>query len=628
MSADVTAGAGLTFRRARAFLSNPMGVVAGGVLLSIVVASVLAPLLAPQDPNLVVLSEALRPPSADHPLGTDGNGRDILSRLLWGGRVSLQAGTIMVVTALLCGVPAGLLAGYHGRWFDGLSSWFSNMLMSLPEILIIIVVIASLGSGLAPTMITLGVLASPDIFRLTRSAVIGVREELYFDAARVAGLSDVRIIFRHVLSVVLGPVLVRSSFIFGMAIIVQSGLEFLGFGDPQRPSWGGELSNAFQNFQRAPELVVAPGVAIGLTVMALVLFGAALADSLGTGRRTKARRRAGLSPAKDDATVTPTVSPTVTPHPDPATPATTAPATAVPAADPSAADTYGTDAPAVVPAPPDALLRVENLAVRYVAEDGNPKTVVRDVSLHVARGEVLGLVGESGSGKSQTSFAVLGLLPPDAHVSARHLSLDGRSLVGLSEREMQKLRGQKMAYVPQEPMSNLDPSFTVGAQLTKPIRRKLGLSRRAATDRALHLLERVGIPDPARTLAAYPHQLSGGMAQRVLIAGAVSCDPELLIADEPTTALDVTVQAEVLELLRDLQRERNMGLVLVTHNLGVVADICDRVAVMRDGLVVEQRPVADLFADPRHEYTRMLLDSTLDDAPPRRARDHRQEVSS
>ncbi|WP_431935927.1 dipeptide/oligopeptide/nickel ABC transporter permease/ATP-binding protein [Micromonospora sp. RP3T] len=604
MSADTTVRAGRTSRRLRAFLGNPMGVVAGTVLLAIVAASVLAPLLAPQDPNLVVLSEALRPPSGDHPLGTDGNGRDILSRLLWGGRVSLQAGAIMVTVALLCGIPAGLLAGYRAKWFDGVSSWIFNMLMSLPEILIIIVVIASLGSGLAPTMITLGVLASPDIFRLTRSAVIGVREELYFDAARVAGLSDVRIIFRHVLSVVLGPVLVRSSFIFGMAIIVQSGLEFLGFGDPQRPSWGGELSNAFQNFHRAPELVIAPGVAIGLTVMALVLFGTALADSLGISLRRKTRR--ATRPARTDDTPVDRIETGETP------------------ADRAAAG----DAPVPAAPPADTLLHVEDLAVRYVAEDGTTKEVVRGVSLHVARGEVLGLVGESGSGKSQTSFAILGLLPPDATVSARQLALDGQSLVELGESELRKLRGTRMAYVPQEPMSNLDPSFTIGAQLTKPMRHRLGLSRKAATARALDLLDRVGIPDPPRTLAAHPHQLSGGMAQRVLIAGAVSCDPELLIADEPTTALDVTVQAEVLELLRGLQRERDMGLVLVTHNLGVVADICDRVAVMRDGLIVEQQPVAGLFANPRHEYTRMLLNATLEDAPPRRERGDLQEVGS
>ncbi|RMB60154.1 dipeptide/oligopeptide/nickel ABC transporter permease/ATP-binding protein [Tessaracoccus antarcticus] len=579
-------------RRLRAFLRNPMGVIAGLVLLLIVVASILAPWIAPHDPGLVVLAESLAPPSLNHPLGTDGNGRDILSRLLWGGRVSLAAGTIMVSAAIICGVPGGLLAGYYSRWFDAVASWVSNMLMSLPQILIIIVVIASLGSGLVPTMITLGVLASPDLFRLTRSAVIGVRQELFIDAAKVSGLSDFRIIFRHIFSVILGPVLVRSSFMFGMAIIAQSGLEFLGLGDPLRPSWGGELSLAFQNFQRAPNLVIAPGVAIGLTVMALVLFGAALADSLGATRRTK----------KGNWTPAPSRPTDGAPHDDAATG--------------SSPDE-----------PEGPLLVVENLAVSYPGEDGKGVVVVEDVSLHVRRGEVLGLVGESGSGKSQTSFAILGLLPPEASVSARRLRLDGQSLEVLSEKVMERLRGQKMAYVPQEPMSNLDPSFTVGYQLTTPMRHKLHISRSEAKERALRLLERVGIPDPARTFASYPHQLSGGMAQRVLIAGAVSCDPELLIADEPTTAVDVTVQVEVLALLRDLQQERNMGMILVTHNLGVVADICDRVAVMRKGRIVEEKPVRELFSNPEHEYTRMLLASTLEDALPRQQRDDEMGVT-
>ena len=162
--------------------------------------------------------------------------------------------------------------------------------------------------------------------------------------------------------------------------------------------------------------------------------------------------------------------------------------------------------------------------------------------------------------------------------------------------------------------------------MTKPIRHKLGLSKADAKQRALDLLARVGIPDPERTFGSYPHELSGGMAQRVLIAGAVSCDPELLIADEPTTAVDVTVQVEVLNLLRDLQQERNMGLLLVTHNLGVIADICDRVAVMHDGRIVEQQPVKDLFSNPQHEYTKMLLGATLEDAEPRQARDDAKEA--
>lgn len=592
MSENLTVQAPASHRRLRTFLRNPMGVIAGVILLLIVLASILAPWISPHDPGLVVLSESLEGPSLNHPLGTDGNGRDILSRLLWGGRVSLQAGTIMVTAAILCGVPGGLLAGYYSTWFDAVASWVSNMLMSLPQILIIIVVIASLGSGLAPTMITLGVLASPDLFRLTRSAVIGVRQELFVDAAKVSGLSDFSIIFRHILSVVLGPVVVRSSFMFGMAIIAQSGLEFLGLGDPLRPSWGGELSSAFQNFQRAPNLVVAPGLAIGLTVMALVLFGTALADSLGGARATGKGNWAPVpQPADSDHEEVASVQSGM-----------------VSGDAPSSDDDV-------------ALLRVENLRVSYPTGNGGSTHVVEDVSLHVSRGEVLGLVGESGSGKSQTSFAILGLLPPEASVSAERLELDGQSLDALGERSMEQLRGRKIAYVPQEPMSNLDPSFTVGSQLTKPMRHTLRISRSEAKQRALALLARVGIPDPERTFSSYPHQLSGGMAQRVLIAGAVSCDPELLIADEPTTAVDVTVQVEVLALLRDLQQERNMGLILVTHNLGVVADICDHVAVMREGRIVEVKPVLDLFNNPEHEYTRMLLDSTLEDVPSRRQRD-------
>lgn len=577
----------LTFRKTKRFFSNPLGISAALILLGIVIASFMAGVISPYDPNFIDLSKTLLPPGAEHPFGTDVSGRDVFSRLLWGGQVSLQAGAIMIATAIVCGVPTGLIAGYYSKWFDSVANWFANMLMSLPEILIIIVVITSLGSGLAPTMMTLGVLASPDLFRLTRSVVVNVRDELYIDAARVSGLSNARIIFKHVLTVILGPLLVRSSFVFGLAIIVQSGLEFLGFGDPSRPSWGGMLSTAFQSLYRAPELVIAPGAAIGLTVMCLVVFGAALADALGADRGEK--KKLPKKTRESAAGVAEVV------------PSLTTPVGQVRAAS-------------------DELLRVENLRVNYPGDGETEKSVVRGVSLHVKRGEVLGLVGESGSGKSQTSFAILGLLPPEARVTATVLELDQNSLLSSSEHELQKFRGSRMAYVPQEPMSNLDPSFTIGTQLIKPMRYKLGISKAEATKRARELLDRVGIPDPVRTMAAYPHQLSGGMAQRVLIAGAVSCDPELLVADEPTTALDVTVQAEVLNLLRELQQERNMGMILVTHNFGVVADICDRVAVMQDGEIVEQRGIHELFSDPQHPYTKMLLGATLEDAQPRALR--------
>jgi peptide/nickel transport system permease protein len=239
------------------------------------------------------------------------------------------------------------------------------------------------------------------------------------------------------------------------------------------------------------------------------------------------------------------------------------------------------------------------------------------VDITVEHGEVLGLVGESGSGKSQTAFSVLGLLPYEAEVRADQLVFDGQALLGLDLKALNALRGRGIGYIPQEPMSNLDPCFRIGYQLVEPMRRHLGLSRAEARAKALALLARVNIPDPERVFRSYPHQVSGGMAQRVLIAGAVSCDPKLLIADEPTTALDVTVQAEVLDLMRSLQQEREMGMILVTHDFGVVADICDRVAVMRTGRIVETAPARQIFAAPGHDYTRMLLDSTLEGGPAR-----------
>jgi peptide/nickel transport system permease protein len=249
--------------------------------------------------------------------------------------------------------------------------------------------------------------------------------------------------------------------------------------------------------------------------------------------------------------------------------------------------------------------------------DDDPTEVVHGVDLDVSPGEVVGLVGESGSGKTQTAFSVLGILPDGGRVGRGSVTVEGREVLGLPEKERRRLRGRVVAYVPQEPMSNLDPAFTIGSQLVEPLRCVLGLSRRAARARAAELLRQVEIKDPERVMGLYPHEISGGMAQRVLIAGALSCDPLLLVADEPTTALDVTVQAEVLDVLRRVQAQRGLGVLLVTHNLGVVADLCDRVAVMQDGRIVETGTTEQILTRPQHPYTRTLLAAVLDDAPAR-----------
>lgn len=559
-------------------LGNPLGASSIAYLVVLLLIAVIAPLFLRFPPDQASLAAVLAPPSPEHWLGGDSAGRDVLSRLVAATSTSLAAAALAVAVAALVGVTTGLIAGYRGGWFDTASGWLAGTIMSLPGIVVLLATRAVIGPSIWWIMVVFGVVLAPAFHRIVYGAVRGVREELYIDAARVAGLSDLRIVGRHVLTAVRAPVILLTASLFAVAIAIQAGLDFLGVGDPSVPTWGGMLSDGFYNLNRMPWLMVWPTLAIGLTCIALTLLGNAVRDELElTGDRGKARQQ-----------------PWQAPQPRPAAPLT-----------------HGAPTD-------DALLAVENLAVAY-SVDGGWKTVVDGISLRIARGEVHALIGESGSGKTQTAWSVLGLLPQGGTCVAGSIHFDGTELVGASERTLEQLRGRRISYVPQEPLSNLDPSYTIGDQLVEPMRIVLGIPRREARERALDLLARVGIVDPLRTFSSYPHEISGGMAQRVLIAAAVSCEPELIVADEPTTALDVTVQAEILELLRDLQRETGVAILLVTHNFGVVADLADRVSVMRSGTIVETGAVVDVFGSPRHEYTRALLDAVLDDAPPRAA---------
>ena len=252
------------------------------------------------------------------------------------------------------------------------------------------------------------------------------------------------------------------------------------------------------------------------------------------------------------------------------------------------------------------LLEIEDLHVEFPSQGGVLRAV-EGVSLSLDEGEVLGIVGESGSGKSVTMLALMGLVAAPGRVRAKRLAFAGRDLLRAGEKERRAIVGKDVAMIFQEPTTSLNPCFTIGFQLTESLRLHLKLDRREARRRAIELLEQVGIPAPEARLADFPHQMSGGMNQRVMIAMAIACNPRLLIADEPTTALDVTIQAQILDLLRELQRARGMSLVLVTHNMGVVAEMARRVAVMYAGQVVEERSADDLFAAPQHPYTEALL---------------------
>ena len=255
------------------------------------------------------------------------------------------------------------------------------------------------------------------------------------------------------------------------------------------------------------------------------------------------------------------------------------------------------------------LLQVRDLQVRFTRRGRDPVRAVDGVSFDVAPGQVVGLVGESGCGKSVTSLAIMGLLPKRRAEVEGEVLFEGQDLLSFSPDELRELRGRDIAMVFQDPMTSLNPVVPVGLQVTEVLRRHAGLDRDQARDEAEHLLQRVGIPDPSRRLKEYPHQLSGGMRQRALIAIALACKPRLLIADEPTTALDVTIQAQVLELLKQLVRESGTAMVMITHDLGVVAGLCDEVNVMYAGRVVERASRRELFAVPRHQYTGGLLRS-------------------
>jgi peptide/nickel transport system ATP-binding protein/peptide/nickel transport system permease protein len=559
-------------------LGNPQGAICLAYLVLVVLVALAAPLLAPAGPNVTELDATNAPPlTPGHPLGGDSAGRDILDRLVWGSRQTVIAVLVVVVVSVLLGVTAGLVAGFYRGRFEGVAGFVTDVIMSLPGIVLLIALYALTGPNIPAAMAVFGVLIAPTYYRLVRSIVLGVRNELYVDAARVVGLSDVRIVGRHVLWAVRAPVIIQSSFVMAAAIGIEAGVSFLGLGDPAGASWGIVLQTAFNGIYNNAWAVLWPALVISLTILALVLLGNALSDVLQSSARSRV-----LSPRRRQALM-------------------------------ASADRQAKNDPVTGPghdvASDDVVLSVRDLRIGYPTAEGVVNEVVHGVDLDVRRGEIHGLVGESGSGKSQIAFSTLGILPREALILSGSVSLEGEDLLA-DHRDMLAARGRRIGYVPQEPMSNLDPSFTIGDQLVYGLRAARPMAKTEARSRLVELLVRVGITDPDRVMRLYPHEISGGMAQRVLICGAIASDPDLIVADEPTTALDATVQAEVLELLRELSRERGLAMILVTHNLGVVADLCDTVSVMKDGHIVERAGVEAIFEAPQQAYTQQLLSSS------------------
>jgi peptide/nickel transport system permease protein len=555
-------------RFVRRLVRRPLALVCVAYLSLFVGVAVVAPLLLPgvaheQAGDLLGVRQG---PSWSHLLGTDTLGRDMLNRLLVGTRPTAIGVAEALVAVLGLGVPLGLAAGYFGGRFDRAVGWFADLAFSIPGIIIVLVVLSVFPGSMLAGMLTFGVLASPFLMRVVRSATLPVREELYIAAAKVSGLSRPYIIGRHVLPRIAGAVIVQGSLLAGAALLTQAGLAFLGLlVAPPAPSWGGMLNDGIGAIVLQPWLIWPPGVAIAVTVLAFGLLGDVVRDTTTEAWAAPVRRTRTLRLVQ------------------------------------------GGDTEPVV-ASEQPLLSIEGLSVAFPSPSRSLR-VVEDVSFEIAPGETVGLVGESGCGKTVTAMSILGLLPGNGEITGGRIMFEGRDLAGLSERELRRLRGREIGLISQEPMVSLNPVLRVGWQLAHLLRVHQGLSRRAARARAVELLARVRLPEPQAVARRYPHELSGGMAQRVAIARALAGEPKLLIADEPTTALDVTVQAEILDLLRELQKERGMAVLLVSHDWGVIADLCNRAVVMYAGQVVERAELRPIFQQPLHPYTEALLAS-------------------
>jgi peptide/nickel transport system permease protein len=562
----------------------PLSRVAVCFLAVVVLTALLAPVLAPDDPlDQQPPVDGTGHPSADHWMGQDSLGRDILSRLMYGARWSLAIGLGATALALVVGAVVGAVAATSRKGVDETLMRCLDVVMAFPGIALAAVLVAVFGGGITVLICAIAFLFTPPVARVVRANVLDQYGEDYVTAERVMGARTPHIVLRHVAVNCAAPVLVFCTVQVAEAIVFEASLSFIGAGvRPPDPSWGSVIADGKNMVLTGGWwATVFPGLLMLVTVLSLNVLSEGVSD-------------AWAAPAARDVTARKDDDPVEAPEPGggevPLLPGLTEAARrlrsrARPLPDPGA-----------VP-----VLAVENLAIGFDARHGGVD-IVDGISFEVRPGEVLGLVGESGCGKSLTALTVMGLQPGDARVGGQ-IRFHQRDLLAEPMRVRRRLLGHEMAMVYQDALSSLNPAMTIRAQLRQLVRRG---GRRSPAE----LLTLVGL-DPERTLRSYPHELSGGQRQRVLIAMALSRDPKLIVADEPTTALDVTVQAQIMELLLRLRAELGFALILVSHDLALVADVTDRVVVMYGGQIVETGVTADLVAAPAHHYTRGLLGSVL-----------------
>jgi oligopeptide/dipeptide ABC transporter ATP-binding protein len=515
----------------------------------------------------------LQGPSRGHLAGTDGLGRDVLARVLVATRPSLGYALLATACAAILGIVVGLLPAVLGRRAARAVSESINMLIAFPGLILALFVAVVFGVGAKGAVVALGVAGAPSLARLTNTLASSVAGSDYVAAARVLGVSRPRLLRRHVLPNIAEPLVLNVTTTIGSALLAFSALSFLGLGlQAPQYDWGRMLSEGLERIYTNPAAALAPGVAIVIAGLTFSLLGEGLAQA-SSGRPVAAAPKQPQRSTRRRA--------------------------------------FTAEAPSAVDVDGDLVLDVRDLVVTFPSAAGDIRAV-RGVSLAVRRGEIVGIVGESGSGKTVTALAIAQLVSRPGQVSYGRLSFDGREVGDLSAGERRRLLATSLPMVFQNPGTTLNPALRVGRQLAEVSEVHDGRTRTEAMQRAVEKLRQVAIAAPDRRVRAYPHELSGGMKQRAVIAMGLMGNPKLYIADEPTTALDVTVQRQIFDLLRRVNAEERASVMLISHDIAAVAELCTRIVVMYAGRIVEEADVATVLEGAAHPYTRALVAAVPD----------------
>lgn len=555
-------------RAFRLMLRSPLGATALILLTVVLLTAIFAPLIWGEQAAVRDTGDLLAAPSAEHWVGTDNLGRDLLLRTLVATRLSVVLAVCAIGVAVAIGLVLGAAPFLLGKVLGRPVIWFTGIAVAFPGLLLALFFAAIFGSSAVAAVFAIGLAGAPSFARLCQNLIGGIEARDFIAAARVGGVGRFRVLVRHVFPNIGEPLIVNATIGAGGALLAFAGLSFLGLGvQPPEYDWGRLMMDGIRGIYVNPAAALAPGAAVVIAGLAFNLVGESAARTLGISDEaiiSSVRRRALRRPRL-----------------------------------------AGMTAAVEQPNSDTAVLEVEDLRVTFPAT-GEPVQAVRGVSFSIREGEIVGIVGASGSGKSMTALAVAQLVAEPAQVEATALRFLGTDLRTANKGRLRRLLGTSLAMVFQDPMSSFNPTMRMGDQLAEVATEHAGLSRREARRRAADRLAAVRITQPDRRVRQYPYEFSGGMRQRAMIGMGLMVTPRLIIADEPTTALDVTVQSQVLELLRAIRDENGASILFISHDISVVAELCDRVLVMNAGEIVEELRATEL-SSATHPYTRALL---------------------